>query len=82
MDTNLEGKTMKLVENAIQVWRHFSTGALLAVGAIQGVYAATPQAWIDALPKGFNSIMAYSTMTIAIFGVIGKFIKQDLEPKP
>ena len=33
---------MKLVENAIEVWRHYSTGALLAVGAIQGVWAATP----------------------------------------
>ena len=73
---------MKLVENAIQVWRHYSTGALLAVGAIQGVYAATPQKWIDELPNGFNSAMAYSTMTIALLGVVGKFIKQDLpEPK-
>lgn len=69
---------MKFVENAIEVWRHYSTGALLAVGAIQGVYAATPQKWVDELPNGFNSAMAYSTMTIALLGVIGKFIKQDL----
>ena len=77
---------MKLVTNAIEVWRHYSTGALLAVGAIQGVYAATPQKWIDELPNGFNSVMAYSTMAIALFGVVGKFIKQELpsdtEPKP
>ena len=69
---------MKFVTNAIEVWRHYSTGALLAVGAIQGVYAATPQKWIDELPSGFNSVMAYSTMAIALLGVIGKFIKQDL----
>jgi hypothetical protein len=76
---------MKLVENAIEVWRHYSTGALLAVGAIQGIYAATPQKWIDTLPSSFNLIMAYSTMTIALLGVIGKFIKQELPsdaPKP
>jgi hypothetical protein len=73
---------MKTVDNAIQVWRHYSTGALLAVGAIQGVWAATPQAWIDELPKGFSSFMAYSTMIVALLGVAGKFIKQDLpEPK-
>jgi hypothetical protein len=69
---------MKLVDNALEVWRHYSTGALLAVGAIQGVWAATPQAWIDELPKLVSSLMAYSTMTAAILGVIGKFIKQDL----
>ena len=69
---------MKLVKNAKEVWRHYSTGALLAVGAIQGVWAATPQAWIDAFPKQVNSFMAYATMVVAIFGVIGKFIKQDL----
>ena len=69
---------MKLVTNAISVWRHYSTGALLAVGAIQGVYAATPQNWIDALPDGFNGFMAYTTMTIALLGVAGKFIKQEL----
>lgn len=73
---------MKLVKNAIEVWRHYSTGALLAVGAIQGIYAATPQKWIDALPGGFNSFMAYSTMTIALLGVAGKFIKQDLPSDP
>lgn len=69
---------MKLVDNAIQVWRHYSTGALLAVGAIQGVWAATPQAWIDELPKAVSSYMAYSTMIIAVLGVAGKFIKQEL----
>ena len=69
---------MKLVENAIEVWRHYSTGALLAVGAIQGVWAATPQAWIDELPNWVSGFMAYSTMTVAMLGVIGKFIKQDL----
>lgn len=73
---------MKLVKNAIEVWRHYSTGALLAVGAIQGIYAATPQKWIDALPDGFNGFMAYSTMTIALLGVAGKFIKQDLPSDP
>jgi hypothetical protein len=69
---------MKLVDNALEVWRHYSTGALLAVGAIQGVWAATPQAWIDELPKWVSSWMAYLTMTAAILGVIGKFIKQEL----
>ena len=69
---------MKLVDNAIQVWRHYSTGALLAVGAIQGVWVATPQAWIDTLPKEFSSFMAYSTMIVALLGVAGKFIKQEL----
>ena len=69
---------MKLVGNAIEIWRHYSTGALLAVAAIQGAYTLTPQAWITERPGWFNAAMAYSTMTIAVFGVIGKFIKQDL----
>lgn len=69
---------MKLVQNAIEVWRHYSTGALLAVGGIQAVWAATPQAWIDELPSWTNRAMAYSTITIAVLGLIGKFVKQDL----
>jgi hypothetical protein len=69
---------MKLVANAIEVWRHYSTGCLLAVGAIQGVWAATPQAWIDELPKAFSAGMAYGTMAVAMLGVVGKFIKQEL----
>ena len=74
---------MKFVKNTISIWRHYSTGCLLAVGAIQGVYAATPQKWLDELPSSFNGFMAYSTMLIALFGVVGKFIKQDIpEVKP
>jgi len=69
---------MNIVKNAIEVWRHYSTGALLAVGGIQAIWAATPQAWIDTLPKWTNQAMAYSTITISILGLIGKFIKQDL----
>ena len=69
---------MKLVKNAIEVWRHYSTGVLLAIGAIQGIYMATPQKWLDTLPIGFDSTMARVTLGLAIVGVIGKFIKQDL----
>ena len=69
---------MKLVDNVREVWRHYSTGALLAVGAIQGIWAATPQAWIDTLPKSVSSGMAYVTMTVAVLGVMGKYIKQEL----
>jgi hypothetical protein len=69
---------MKLVKNVADVWRHYSTGALLAVGALQGIWAATPQSWIDALPKSVSAGMAYVTMTVAVVGVMGKFIKQDL----
>jgi hypothetical protein len=69
---------LKLVDNAVGVWRHYSTGALLAVGAIQGVWTAMPQAWINVLPAWATQAMAYTTMAIATWGVIGKFIKQDL----
>lgn len=47
---------MKLVTNTIQVWRHYSSGCLLAVGAIQGINAVMLQ-----LPNGaanYNELFA------------------------
>ena len=69
---------MKLVKNMKEVWRHYSTGALLAVGGLQLFWKQSPPEWIAAFPLWVTANIAYITMGIAIFGLAGKFIKQDL----
>ena len=69
---------LKLVPNAKQIWRHYSTGMLLGVAALQMFWKESPAEWIAAYPSWFTSNVAYITTAVAVLGIVGKFIKQDL----
>ena len=71
-------KNMKLVQNAKEVWLHYSTQALIVVASAQGVWVLMPQAWIDTYPKWVTPTVASITGVVAALVVLGKFIKQDL----
>jgi hypothetical protein len=72
---------MKLVENTDQLWKHYSTQCLAVVGLMQGIWAATPQAWIDTAPSWLTGTVAGTSAVLAALGLIGKMVKQDLDPK-
>lgn len=69
---------MKLVANKNELWRHWSKQALVVVGLAQGVWALTPQAWIDTYPKWVTPAVAGFCAIVAALGILGAFIKQDL----
>lgn len=83
---------LNIVDNARQVWKHFSTWALTTVAAIQILVMSAPelvlQMWgvlpMDIKDKLGQSVQFYVsviTALVAIWGLGGKFVKQKLEPK-
>lgn len=67
---------MKLVDDAKEVWRHYSTIALGMAGGLQGVWASLPDAVRDDLPKSVGQAVAWITLGIAVAGLAGKFVDQ------
>lgn len=63
---------MKLVENWQQGWRWFSNMALTAIVAINT--APIPPELIQVLPPDTQQKV---TIGLAVFGLIGRFIKQE-----
>lgn len=70
---------MKLVDNARQVWRHYSTIALGMAGGLQGVWAGLPDSVKTDLPPAVGQAVAWITLAIALGGLAGKFVDQDLK---
>lgn len=69
---------MKMVNNPKDVWRHYSTVALAVVAGVQGIWALMPEKFIAAYPAWVTPAVAYATGALAVLGLFGKFIKQDL----
>lgn len=69
---------MKMVPNPKEVLRHYSTAALGFVAGVQGIWALMPQKFIDAYPAWVTPAVAYATGALAVLGLVGKFVKQDL----
>ena len=67
---------MKLIDDVKGAWRHFSTIALAAGAALQGVWIAFPDDLKAQLPLGAVKVVSYLTACILVWGLIGKFIKQ------
>ena len=73
---------MKLVDNAKQVWRHYSTIALTMAGGLQGAWVGMPDSIKADLPDTVGKAVAWITFAIAIFGLGGKFIDQTPKDAP
>ena len=67
---------MKFIEDVKVAWRHFSTIALAAGTAVQGVWMAYPSDLKAKLPVATVEIVSYVTGVILLWGLIGKFIQQ------
>ena len=73
---------MKLVDNAKQVWRHYSTIALSVAGSLQGAWAAIPNATKADLPDSVGKVVAWITIAVIVFGLGGKFVVQAPKDAP
>ena len=67
---------MKLVDDAREVWRHWSTQALAASAGIPTVWASIPDDMKAAWPPSTIHWVLRVTGIIAGFGLVGKYIKQ------
>ncbi|MER8255749.1 hypothetical protein ABS250_15285 [Acinetobacter nosocomialis] len=67
-----------LVHNWRTGWKWFSNVAFAGIVAIQTFYDTLPPELIEALPTDARSKI---TITLAVLGVIGRFINQT-KPKP
>lgn len=70
---------MKLIDDIRGAWHHFSTIALAAGATIQGIWIAFPDDLKAQLPLGTVKVVSYVTACILVWGLVGKFVKQ--EPK-
>ena len=73
---------MKLVDNAKQVWRHYSTIALSMAAGLQGMWAGMPDSIKADLPDTVGKAVAWVTFMVAMFGLGGKFIVQAPKDAP
>lgn len=69
---------MKIVENARDVWYHYSTQALAFVAIAQTSWVAYPEDWKAALPVWVSPLLAKVIGSVAALGLVGKFVKQDV----
>lgn len=67
---------MKLIDNARDVWHHYSTIALTAASGLQGAWLGIPDGIKDNLPTAVGQAVSWISLAIVIMGLFGKFIKQ------
>lgn len=67
---------MKFVDNARQVWHHYSTIALSIAGGLQGVWAGLPSEVKADLPDTVGKAISWITFVVVMLGLGGKFIVQ------
>lgn len=68
---------MKLISNVKAAWTHYSTIALGVAASIQGTWAALPDFFKLGLPALFEQGISWVTFSVAILGMVGKFIDQS-----
>ena len=73
---------MKLVKNAKQAWRHYSTIALSMAAGLQGAWAGMPDSVKVDLPDSIGKAVAWITFTVVVFGLGGKFVDQAPKDAP
>lgn len=67
---------MKFVDNAKQVWHHYSTIAMGMAGGLQGAWATVPDSIKSDLPSTVGKAVAWITLGVLLLGLGGKFIAQ------
>jgi hypothetical protein len=72
------GSRVKLIERPLQVLRHISTWALTVGAGLQAAWLGIPGELRADLPDWAGQSVAWITLAVAIWGLGGKVIKQDL----
>lgn len=67
---------MKFVKKPSEILNHISTQALGSIVLLQGMWGATPQAWIDTLPDWAAGVPMGLTAVAGGIGILGKLIVQ------
>lgn len=72
-------KKLKLVDNVSEVlWLHWSTKAMAAVVAMQGLWVGTPDDWKKGFPIWLPDALGYATVGLGMLSIGFKLIKQKL----
>ncbi len=64
----------KLVDNWQNAWRWFSMNAMLIAASIQGTWLQVPEDMKSQIP---SNIVNYLTLSLLVFGIIGRLVKQE-----
>ena len=67
---------MKLIDNPREVWRHFSTWALLGATLLQGGWLLMPEVLRADLPAHTGQWIEWAVLFITTWGAGGKFVEQ------
>jgi hypothetical protein len=73
---------MKFIDNARDVWTHYSTIALTAASGLQGAWISIPDAIKTGLPELVGHAVSWIVFAIAMLGLFGKFVKQTPTDAP
>jgi hypothetical protein len=71
---------MKLVDNAKQVWKHWSTWALGWVAGVGTVWLGIPDEIKANLPHWFAQVVSWTVVIAGFLGLGAKFKAQNLPP--
>lgn len=69
---------MRMIDNPKQIWKHFSTWAMTAAGSLQAVWLGIPDELRANLPPYAGQVVAWITLVIAIWGIGGKVVNQQI----
>ena len=67
---------MKIIDNAREAWRHYSTLALTAASGLQGAWLGIPDAIKANLPGTVGQAVSWISLIIVVLGLCGKFVDQ------
>lgn len=70
---------MKLVDDARQVWRHWSTWALTTVAGIGGTWLGIPDEIKSNLPHWVAQVVSWVVFIAGLLGLGAKFKAQNLD---
>jgi hypothetical protein len=69
----IEGRQMKLVDDAKQAWKWLSVQAMICAGALQGAWVFIPDDMRASIPHG---VVQGVTIALLVLGVGGRLVKQ------
>ena len=68
---------MKIIDNARDSFRHYSTIALTAASGLQGAWLGIPDAIKANLPVTVGQAVSWISLAIVVLGLFGKFVNQS-----
>ena len=68
---------MKIIDNARDSFRHYSTIALTAASGLQGAWLGIPDAIKANMPVTVGQAVSWISLAIVVMGLFGKFVNQS-----